>query len=96
MEIKQHVPNFVDGIEPRHAFFKTIEELLAIPWVNAWADDGYKGLPFWRFSQSKYGDQYLLMAEWKNENDHRWWVIGYMTEPTDLPNFDDSFAEGQE
>lgn len=93
MHIKQHIPNFVDGVDPEHADFSTLEELLAIPFVHQWTrhpvrDEPDKG--FHRFSISPRGnnpdsdwkraDGYtdaLLMCERKAG--FEWWVVGYIT-----------------
>lgn len=34
----QHIPNFVDGVEPKRAEVETQAELLAVPWIASWAE----------------------------------------------------------
>jgi hypothetical protein len=36
--LRQHMPGYVEGIDPKMAEAETIEELLAIPWVAAYAE----------------------------------------------------------
>ena len=98
MHIKQHIPNFFDGIEPKTWEFNNLEELLSIDWIKDWQtlstgniEEGGiidEGLPFYRYSQSKHGDSYLLMAEWKDEKNHKWWVLGYLSGDVGLPKFE--------
>ncbi len=87
MILRKHIPNYVDGAEPAQWEVATKEELLALEWVAVWRDDSFEGLPFSRYSQSLHGKEYLLMGEWRNENKHKWWVIGYISEDAGLPEF---------
>ena len=87
MILRKHTPNFVDGVEPVEWEFSTKEELLALGWVVIWGDGAFEGVPFYRYSQSKNGEEWLLMGEWKNKEEHRWWVIGYLSEEAGLPEF---------
>ena len=86
MEIRQHIPAFVDGIDPGRARFASRAELLAIPWVESWARDP----GFHRFSLSVYNQETtLLMAE--SEDGAKWHVVGYLDAPDahmlDLPKW---------
>lgn len=76
--IRQHIPNFVSGVDPETVEFKSLEELLAIPWVAQWAERT-DGKDFHRFSQSDN----MLMAEYVEG--YNWLVVGYLSEPVDLP-----------
>ena len=87
IEIRRHIPTYVEGESSERAVVQDSNELLALPWVSSWADDRFKGVPFWRFSQSSNGKEWLLMAEWKNGTGHKWWVIGYLSESVGLPEF---------
>lgn len=87
MIIRKHIPGSVSGIEPQQCEVSSQAELLALDWVVTWGSDEIDGAPFWRYSQSKHGEEYLLMGEWKNDTGHKWWVIGYMSESADLPGF---------
>ena len=66
MKIRQHIPGFCD-FEPQTAEYNSKESLLAIPFVNNFANQ----LTFYQFSLS---DE-LLMAEYKEGAE--WWVVGY-------------------
>ena len=72
--IKQHIPNFVSGIEPETHEWTTLPELLSIPFVARFRDD----YSFEHFAFSPSGDHWLLMAVY--EGGHRWWVVGYLDE----------------
>lgn len=73
--IRQHIPAFVSGIEPREAYFNTLEELMQVPFVACWSDTSVA-----RFSKSERH----LMAEMK---DGKFWVVGYLKDAAavDLP-----------
>lgn len=73
MKFKQHIPAFIDGIESKTFDFNSVDELLNNDHVKSFSDDPN----FIRFSVS--GE--LLMAEYTN----RWWVVGYLSDPIDLP-----------
>ena len=87
MELRKHIPNSCDGVKPEQWSFLDQAGLLNVPWVKEWANDEYFDLPFSQYSQSKYGKGWLLMAEWKNDIDHKWWVIGYLSDDVGLPEF---------
>lgn len=79
--IRQHVPPFVEGGNPKTAKFKSLSALLRVPWVAKWAADA----SFHRFSvNNRIRQQPLLMAEF--ENGSVWYVVGFLTEvPAGLP-----------
>ncbi len=87
MKIRQRIPNFVDGVTPKQDTFETCEELLNLEWVKNWDTIDSDEIPFWRYSESKHGDEYLLMAEYKNGKNHKSWVIGYMSCSVGLPEY---------
>lgn len=88
MILRKHVPNScTNGDEPERWSFVDQDELLALLWVKQWASDKYFNLPFSRYSQRKYGNEWILMAEWKNKIEHKWWVIGYLSDDIGLPEF---------
>jgi hypothetical protein len=85
--IKQRVPNWAD-VEPKHADFETLENLLKIDWVERWATHP----KFHQFSISTE-DKYesfggLLMVEL--EEGTKWWVIGFLrsVEGLSLPEWE--------
>ena len=75
--LRQHIPSFVEGFEPKVAELSTVEDLNSIDWVRQHREDP----EFYRFSLSDR----LLMAEF--ENGDRWWVVGILSEP--LPGLPD-------
>ena len=87
MILRKHIPNFVSGENPLQWRVTSKDELLEIGWVNQWSKDDFEGVPFYRYSQSKHGDEYLLMGEWKDNAKYKWWVIGYMSDNIGLPEF---------
>jgi hypothetical protein len=68
--IKQHIPDFVSGVDPQTAVFVGRESLLAIPWVKQWSDDP----EFHIYSLAP--DRPMLMAEY--DGGLRWHVIGFI------------------
>lgn len=87
IKFKRHIPNFIDTGTPASVGFKNIDEILLSDWVKDWSERTFKGVPFWRFSKGKSGKSWLLIAEWKNDEDHTWWVVGYLDQDCDLPEF---------
>lgn len=66
--IKQHIPGFVDGVEPTTTDFTTTEELLQIPFVK-----NFTTLPtFCGFAK----DAVRLVAVYKDGKE--WCVVGYL------------------
>ena len=75
MKIRQHIPNYFEGFDPKESEFDTKEELLKIPWVKNWS----KEHTFYQFSLSIHEIDHtkaLLMAEL--EKGTEWWVVGYL------------------
>ena len=87
MKIRQHIPSFIDGAEPYRDTVANADELLNLNWVKQW-NLLNEGLSFYRYSKAEYGPEWLLMAEWKSDDKHIWWVIGYMDSDIDLPTFE--------
>lgn len=93
IRLAQHVPAFVDGVEPKTAMAKTIEDLLRVPWVAAysrpdvWQLGGVIAFHRWSIADPD-SPQPMLMAEHAG-GDH-WRVVGYLEadEPVDLPTWD--------
>lgn len=79
MKVAQHIPGWADGIPPESGEAETTAELLSQPWVVRWTEHP----KFHRWSQSAYGDRWLLMCE-LNEG-REWWVIAYLDAEPDLP-----------
>ncbi len=66
-EATQHIPGFVDGVEPQRAPVETLADLLGLQWVQCWAANS----GFARWSRSgRY-----LMAEMK---DGGFWAIAHV------------------
>jgi len=73
----QHVPTFVDGVEPKVAS-GTLGEILATPWVNSYLAMCDAG----RFMASGRG----LMVDGMRDGKRWWWVVGFFDEvPEELP-----------
>lgn len=67
MRFTKHIPNCVDTSDENLPIeFSTLEELLQIPFVKKFADDG----TFYRYSMNEEH----LMAEYNNG--YEWWTIG--------------------
>jgi hypothetical protein len=82
-EIREHVPQFVEGVTPRRVEFEMLEQLLAIPWVAEFRDLRTTGHLFYRFSKS--GGKLMVecdKGDW-------WWVVGHIKHPelVDLPEW---------
>lgn len=88
MIFRTHIANFCSGIDPKEYEVNTTDELLALNTVKDWKHHIIGGpIPFYQYSQSKHGSEYLLIAEYKKEEKHIWWVIGYLSEKPKLPEF---------
>jgi len=94
MILRRHIPNFCSGIDPKQYEVNNTEELLALDVVKSWKFDVVKSWKFvdvfrkfHQYSQSKHGNGYLLIAEYEEEEEHKWWVIGYLSEKPALPEF---------
>ncbi len=86
MILRKHIPSMCDGVKEEQWQVESTDELLELDWVKSWHKD-FDGLPFSQFSQSKDGDEYLLMAEWRKGAVRKWWVLGYLSEDAGLPEF---------
>lgn len=77
----QHIPPYVEGLEPKTFEFNSTEELLSNPMIIEWKNPewGDPKKPFFRYSLSDY----RLMGEF--DEGKRWWVIGFIKYP-DLVN----------
>ena len=84
IRLRQHIPSCCEGPDPQEWEVDTVSELFDLDWVKSFIEDD---LPFYRFSQSKHGNEYLLLAEWKNQREHKWWVVGYLSRKIELPKF---------
>lgn len=71
MNVRQHIPAFVEGIEPATAVVSSLPELLALPWVAQWS----KVPGFLHYCRGNlYGSQDLLMAQCADAH----WVLAYI------------------
>jgi len=86
VKMRQHLPDSIDT-DPTEITFESLAELLQIEWVASWSNEIFDGIPFWRYSQSQHGDEWMLIAEWKEGDKHRWWVLGYLSDNVGLPEF---------
>jgi len=86
MILRQHIPNFCSDIDPKQYEVNNTEELLALDVVKSWK---FVDMPakFHQYSQSKHENEYLLIAEYEEEEKRKWWVIGYLSEKPTLPEF---------
>lgn len=71
MKVKQHIPNFVSGVDPKEVIVSSQEELLSIPFVVTFR---YL-VEFFRYSISN--NKYLI-AEYKGGGE--WWVVAHLYE----------------
>jgi hypothetical protein len=60
MKVQQLLRNSVEPFEPQSANVNSLGELLELPWIKLMAQ--YDG-KFYRFSCSRMGDDWLLMAD---------------------------------
>jgi len=86
---KQYRPAFFEGFEDEEGYVRTVDELLAMPFIKRWSD-GEASPGFTRFSVSwpystDYPDYHHLMAE-INDN-QQWWVVALLKGPHDHPIF---------
>lgn len=62
----QHIPNFVDGTEPKIAEFDSVEDLLEVDWVKSYLEWEEADM----FVQTRERDC-LMVAN----KDHTWWWV---------------------
>lgn len=74
MTLRQHIPNYVSGIEPQEITGDTIDVLLQPDWVQRWAQ--YPEFHRFSVATKDRGDQPLLMAELQHGK--LWQVVGYL------------------
>ena len=79
MIIRQHVPTYVDGYEAKQVEVNSVQELLGLPWVKAWADHCENA----QFCV----DGNTLLVDGIKDGKRWWWVIGYLDEVTGLPKW---------
>lgn len=79
-KFKQHVPNFIDGVDPVTYEFSTTAELLAKPRLAEWA-----AAP--KFSHFAMSDKSLVAIL---DDGFEWWVCGFISDPSamDLPKWE--------
>lgn len=73
MRFVQHVPSFVDHVDPTRAEIADLESLLKLPCVAQWT----KGMDGHKFSHWARSDECLMAVYGDNT---AWWVVGYVTE----------------
>lgn len=72
-KIVQHIPAFVDGVDPQSATFSSLDELREVPFVRRFME----APDFFRLSQD---DPYLIAESFEGRH---WWVIGRLAQPCD-------------
>ena len=72
--IKQHIPNYVSGVDPETVEFNTLSELLDISFVKHWRDWTDRSFHQYSVCEESWGT--VLMAEYNNGT--KWWVVGYL------------------
>ena len=87
MKIKliEHVPNFVDGYDPRIENFESVLDMLSSDWLKEWTMEKLDGYPFRRFTRS---DEDLLAEFGTVSHTKAWWVIGRVEPIEALDSFD--------
>lgn len=84
MRVRQHVPSFVDGVDPEKTYVFSPEELERLEFVRRWKDQQM----FYRFAihrhyyQSSGEDTHLMLAEF--DHGKQWWVVAYLRGPDSL------------
>ena len=79
--IRQRVPGFIDGVTPHEADFETLDELLALEWVQK-----YTQRTSMKFSHFAQADESIFMAMYNKGE--KWIGVGYLTHPVDgLPDW---------
>jgi hypothetical protein len=81
IKIREHIPNFVSGYEPREASLNEGQSFLDVPWIA----DKQKIPTFGQFSicrASQYDDYDTLMMEMC---DGKYWVVAFITPKGMLP-----------
>ena len=77
IEIKQHIPTFVDGVDRKRARIACAGDLDSIDWIESWRRD--PGFRQFSVVRDRYENP-TLMAEF---HDGKFWVVAYLSE--DLP-----------
>jgi hypothetical protein len=87
-KINRYRPTFFEGFEPQTSEFNSIEELLAIDWINSFTEKAYGSThEFYQFSVSrsaypKYDNSISLIAEY-DKGDY-WLVVGNFSGDNDI------------
>ena len=75
--IRQRIPNYVSGVDPETVEFQTLDDLLDIPFVKIWKENGLcRDNNFYQYSVSEEHWGTVLMAEYNSGI--KWWVVGTM------------------
>ena len=69
--IRQYRPAFFEGFENETVEFSSTKELINIPFVKNFCDDGFSGFAI--------SDEHLI-ATYKNGKE--WWVVGTLSDPS--------------
>ncbi len=91
MKFQSHVPGFVDA-EPAVPLrqYKNLEELLLDPWIMSWRQTAGMPADFeycWSSNTGRWSKA-ILMCQWTTPQGlKKWWVLGYMDEVPDLPEW---------
>lgn len=78
MRVRQHIPSFVDGVEPVKTYVFTAAELERLEFIHRWTEQQM----FHRFAVHRHyyqrhdEDLHLMLAEF--DHGHKWWVIAYL------------------
>ena len=74
MRVRQHIPSFVDGVEPAKTYVFNAEALEKLEFIHRWSEQQM----FYRFAvhRNYFDDMHLMLAEF--DGGKHWWVIAYL------------------
>lgn len=74
MRVRQHIPSFVDGVEPLRNYVYTVEELERLESVYRWTQQQM----FYRFAiyRNYFDNLHLMIAEF--DGGKHWFVVAYL------------------
>lgn len=80
MKLVQHIPNFVDGVDPKDAEFSDLASFNEIEFVKDWIANVQQHDHFEINQMHRDSDIHVLSV---NKDNTWWWVLGRVEDPTD-------------
>jgi hypothetical protein len=82
MRVRQHIPSFFEGFEPRRTYVFNTEDLEGLEFIRHWSEEqmfhrfAVHRHYFHRHGHGEDEDVHLMLAEF--DGGKQWWVIAYL------------------